>query len=169
MSFDTFAFEVLGRPAPQGSKRVVPTAAGPRLVESSKAVGPYRETVAREALAAATQLPADLRQRLLAGPVRVVLHFWLARPTGHLRTGRHHPQLRPSAPTRPAVKPDVDKLARAALDGLVAGRAIRDDAQVVALSAIKRYAAHDAPERTVIEITPLPATVADGEARALAA
>jgi Holliday junction resolvase RusA-like endonuclease len=45
----------------------------------------------------------------------------------------------------PTTKPDVDKLARAVLDGLVAGGAMKDDAQVSMVIAEKRYAIDRAP------------------------
>lgn len=53
--------------------------------------------------------------------------------------------MRPSAPRRPGVKPDLDKLVRSTLDGLVAGGALEDDARIVGLVASKRYAAKGSP------------------------
>src|SRR5579884_2129346 len=47
--------------------------------------------------------------------------------------------LRPSAPLGHAVRPDLDKLARAVLDALVGAGVIRDDAQVAELHATKGY------------------------------
>lgn len=119
---------VRGIPAPQGSKRHVGNG---RMVEMSKAVGPWREAVRAETQRAVL-LP-------LAGPVEVALSFWLPRPKGHYRTGRNAHLIRPGAPDFPAGKPDLDKLARAVLDGLTAGGAWKDDSQAVALSACKMY------------------------------
>lgn len=128
---------VNGIPAPQGSKRHVGNG---RMVESSKAVAPWREAVR-------TETQHALGQPILAGPVTVQIQFYLPRPAGHYGAKG----LRPSAPPAPAVKPDVDKLARAVLDGIVAGGAIRDDAQVSVLIASKAYADH-APTGCVVRV-----------------
>ena len=125
---------VSGRPAPQGSKRHVGNG---RMVEMSKAVGPWREAVRAE-----TQLEMWTQGRggsPLEGPVAVRLRFWLARPASHYGTGRNKAVVKPSAPRRPAGRPDVDKLARAVLDGLTMGGAFADDSQVVDLQASKWY------------------------------
>lgn len=45
----------------------------------------------------------------------------------------------------PTVKPDIDKLARAVLDALVEAKVMRDDAQVIFLSAAKYYAVEVEP------------------------
>lgn len=119
---------VRGKPAPQGSKRHV---GGGRMVEMSKAVGPWREAVRDE-----TQKVAATR---FTGPVEVHISFGLDRPRGHYRTGRSAHLLRPSAPELPAVRPDIDKLARAVLDGLKTGGAYKDDSQVVVLQLAKVY------------------------------
>ena len=125
---------VSGRPAPQGSKRHVGNG---RMVEMSKAVGPWREAVRAE-----TQLEMWTQGRggsPLEGPVAVRLRFWLTRPASHYGTGRNKAVVKPSAPQRPAGRPDVDKLARAVLDGLTMGGAFADDSQVVDLQASKWY------------------------------
>jgi Holliday junction resolvase RusA-like endonuclease len=72
----------------------------------------------------------------IEGPVSVELVFYMPAPK------------RRNA--RPAVKPDVDKLARAVLDGLT-GSAFADDGQVVELKASKRYADLEHP-RTGVQI-----------------
>jgi Holliday junction resolvase RusA-like endonuclease len=71
--------------------------------------------------------------------VAVRLRFWLTRPASHYGTGRNKAVVKPSAPRRPAGRPDVDKLARAVLDGLTMGGAFTDDSQVVELQASKWY------------------------------
>src|SRR5215472_3525905 len=96
---------VNGRPAPQGSKRHVGNG---RMIEMSKAVGPWREAVRAETQAAVTA-PLD-------GAVGVSVLFWLPRPRSHYRTGRHADVVKPTAPRRPTGRPDLDKLARAVLD-----------------------------------------------------
>lgn len=121
---------VRGVPAPQGSKRHV---GGGRMVEQSRAVGPWREAVRAE-----TQRAMD-GDEPIGGALEVTLHFSLPRPKNHYGTGRNANKLKPSAPTYPSGKPDVDKLCRAVLDGLTEGGAWRDDAQVTFLTAGKYW------------------------------
>jgi crossover junction endodeoxyribonuclease RusA len=109
-------FWVSGRPAPQGSKRHI---GGGRMIEMSKSVGPWREAVRGEAQRAFSAP--------LEGPVKVSVEFLLAKPKSVRRD-------------TPCVRPDLDKLIRAVLDGLTAGGAFGDDAQVTELSASKSYA-----------------------------
>lgn len=112
-------FFVPGIPAPQGSKRHVGNG---RMVESSKALKPWREDIVRLATAATgTQLD---------GAVAVEATFILLRPKSVTQAKR----------PRPTVKPDIDKLARAVLDALTIARTITDDAAVVNLHASKFYA-----------------------------
>lgn len=81
----------------------------------------------RAAIRAAAALAFVDGVRWESEPVDVELEFVLARPATVRR------QL-------PSVRPDVDKLARAVLDGLT-GVAFRDDGQVVRLVATKSYGA----------------------------
>jgi crossover junction endodeoxyribonuclease RusA len=83
--------------------------------------------------AALDACPVTLQER----PVVVSIQFRMPRPRGHTneRTG----QLRPKAPQRPSVKPDVDKLARCTLDALT-GVAFDDDSRIVELVLFKTYA-----------------------------
>jgi crossover junction endodeoxyribonuclease RusA len=127
---------VPGNPAPQGSK----TPRGRmgqrvQLVESSKAVGPWRSTVAYHVAQVYTGAPLD-------GPLSVRLEFVMRRPTST-----------PKRRTPPAVrKPDIDKLARAILDALTAV-AWRDDSQVTDLRASKRLAELDEQPGVHIHLT----------------
>ncbi|WP_280201288.1 RusA family crossover junction endodeoxyribonuclease [Nocardia cyriacigeorgica] len=107
-----------GTPAPQGSKKHVGRGI---LVESSQAVGPWRERVALAVHQQGWQ-PLD-------GPVAVDLTFVMPRPKST-----------PKRWTPAAVKrPDIDKLARAILDAIT-GQAFADDSQVVELNLTKRLA-----------------------------
>jgi crossover junction endodeoxyribonuclease RusA len=117
------AFEILGTPAPQGSKRHVGRGI---MVESSKAVKPWRIAVAwaaREAMAG--QPPLD-------GPLVLTLEFRLAPPSSASRK---------KLALGPCRKPDLDKLLRSTLDGLCEGGLMVDDARVVEIRASKSYAA----------------------------
>jgi crossover junction endodeoxyribonuclease RusA len=114
------------------------------MVEMSRAVGPWREAVRAETQRAA--------QFVAEKPVEVTIDFWLTRPKGHYGTGRNATTLRGSAPVWPSGRPDLDKLARAVLDGLTMGGAWRDDSQVVRLNAAKWYLDYpdEAPGCTII-------------------
>jgi crossover junction endodeoxyribonuclease RusA len=132
------SFTVHGTPAPQGSKKHVGNGV---MVESSKAVKPWRQDVAAAAEAAMCGNWATLG--LWDGAVGVDIEFWFARPKGHYRTGKNAHILRDSAPLHPSVRPDVDKTTRAVLDALKTAGAIKDDARVTDLHAVKRYCRRD--------------------------
>ena len=69
-------------------------------------------------------------------PLRVTMTFRMARPSGHWRKAGG---LKPSAPTYPAGRPDLDKLVRATADALT-GSIYDDDARIVAKISAKVYA-----------------------------
>lgn len=119
----TLFVEILGEPAPQGSKNAYVINGRPVLVESSKKVKPWRATVAASAHQAAHEAgwsKSDL-------PLRVHVDFFLKRPVSVTRQ-------------RPDRKPDIDKLLRSVLDGISdAGTVWSDDARVVELSSVKHY------------------------------
>jgi Holliday junction resolvase RusA-like endonuclease len=114
-----------GIPGPQGSKSHV---GGGRMIESSAKVKPWRDVVAWSAIAARNRVRG---WRQLTGPVALSLTFTMPRPRSHFGTGKNAKVVRPSAPARPAVTPDLDKLVRATCDALKTSRVYRDDAQVV--------------------------------------
>ena len=129
---------VLGRPAPQGSKRAFVIRGGPRkgqaaVIESSHdRVKSWRQAVLDAALNAQDAFaPADDPGFPLAGPLEVSMVFVMPRPKSHYRTGRNAHLLRDSAPAYPHGKPDVSKLCRAAEDALTDAGIWADDAQVV--------------------------------------
>lgn len=139
---------VNGKPAPQGSKRHVGNG---RMIEMSKAVGPWREAVRGETQRAMST------GAWLAGttqPILIDVVFYLPRPAAHYGSGRNGGVVKGSAPGYPAGRPDVDKLARAVLDGLTMGGAMADDAQVVELQARKRWA-DGHPAGAVINLEPM--------------
>lgn len=139
---------VLGLPAPQGSKT---RGANGGMRESSKAVAPWREAIRAETQRAEPLAPPR------GLPVAVRIRIYLPRPGGHYGTGRNAETVRPGAPARPTGKPDLDKLERACLDGLVAGAALHDDACVTWLQASKDWSDDRHPPGAIIEIdTDLP-------------
>jgi crossover junction endodeoxyribonuclease RusA len=123
---------VRGTPAPQGSKRHIGNG---RMVEMSKAVGPWREAVRAETQKAMIGMAPRTQ------PVSVLINFYLPRPKTLAKSV-----------TLPAKRPDIDKLARAVLDGLTEGGAWLDDAQVVRLMAQKNYAGTEKPPGCEIDI-----------------
>src|SRR5260370_35517082 len=98
----------------QGSKRHV---GGGRMVEMSRAVGPWREAVRAETQRAMNGTGP------LTGPGEVLAAFVLPRPKSL-----------PGRVVHPAKRPDLDKLARARLDGLNEGAAVGAGAQVSPLN-----------------------------------
>lgn len=133
------SFDVVGTPAPQGSKRgfVNRHTGKVSMVESSsERVRSWRSDV-RDA---AEKAVADDGWPLERGPVAVTVVFRIGRPKGHYGTGRNADVLKASAPPFPAKKPDLDKLARATLDALT-GIVFADDEQVVTLRVRKVWVA----------------------------
>jgi Holliday junction resolvase RusA-like endonuclease len=119
-------FEVVGDPVPQGSKRAFlpPGQTRPVIVDDNK--GPlrtWRDTMRSAATDAMGQQPLPY----FDGPVAVRLTFRLVQPKTVKRV-------------YPAVKPDLDKLVRAALDAFTSARVWQDDAQVVQILTSKVYA-----------------------------
>jgi Holliday junction resolvase RusA-like endonuclease len=145
-----FHAEVLGLPIPQGSKRAFRHATTGRvvLVDANASLADWRALVSSRA------------QQAMAGrqpftrPCKASLGFYLPRPAGHYGTGRNAGTLRPSAPLWPGVKPDLDKLIRAAFDALTVAGVWRDDALCCGLSAWKAYA-DTRPVGLVLTVTDL--------------
>lgn len=125
------SIDVVGEPAPQGSKRHV---GGGVLIESSAKVKPWRQAVAW-ACKEAAQL---WNWKQTDEPVLLAITFTLPRPRGHYnKKGK----LLPSAPAYPHRKPDLDKLLRATFDGITDSNCIyTDDARVVGVKSTKFYA-----------------------------
>jgi crossover junction endodeoxyribonuclease RusA len=74
------------------------------------------------------------------GPVEVDLRFYFDRPKSHLNGSG---SLRRGYGPDHTVKPDLDKLVRALLDAGTDAGVWHDDAQVVRLTASKRYVGTD--------------------------
>ena len=138
---------VYGEPAPQGSKRAYVRGTRAVLVESSAKVKPWRQAI----VAAVLQQEPNLR---LAGPVCVRATFFHKRPKAHYGSKQGQPYLKPTAPTWVAKTPDLDKVLRSTLDGLVDSGLIADDSQVVVIHAQQRYSGPDEREGAVIHVTP---------------
>lgn len=145
------SFELLGDPVPQGSMvAVLSKNDGRPFVKPSNetALRRFRKALAEAAWVGMARRSAALIEK---GPVAVVLTYEVSRPASHLGTGRNAGSLRPSAPTRPATRPDGDKIERAVLDALT-GVCFKDDGQVVEVDWSKRFAAPGSPSRTVVTV-----------------
>lgn len=145
---------VVGTPAPQGSKRAFVVNGRAVMAESSKKVKPWRQDVK----SAVEDLGAD--HAPFTGPLEVQVDFYLPRPGYHFRTGKHAGELKPNAPLHVDKKPDADKLLRSTLDGLKEAGVYRDDAQVAVVTGRKYYA--DAATGARISVRPLNVSPADG-------
>ncbi len=142
----SYSWKTIGIPAPQGSKRHV---GGGRMIESCKALKPWREAII-----------ADAKQQNITGvidtPVGVSLVFCFPRPKRHY--GKNGTVLA-TAPTHKTTRPDLDKLTRGVLDSLVYAGMIADDSLVYSINAHKRYCiGQEAPGVliTVMDTTDLP-------------
>ena len=150
-------FTVYGRAQQKGSKRALPvrSKAGPTravLVESNKRAAPWAAEVKSAALRAICGPGyGDPIVELFRGPVRVEMAFWFARPRSHYGTGRNAGTVRAGAPAHMITMPDIDKLARCAVDALT-GVVFHDDAQVSELFLQKRYGE---PESLVVKVVEL--------------
>lgn len=125
-------FTVIGLPAAQGSKRFVGLSKSGRgiLIESSRAVKPWR-TAVEQAVMLAAPFGGRRDPILFRGAVSVDVTFTLPRPKS-ARKG-----------VRPAGRPDLDKLVRSTLDALTAAGVFEDDGRVVSLITQKYYVGHD--------------------------
>ena len=138
-------FRVVGEPATQGSHN---TGRRGQVYDKNKKLAPWRDAVIAAALPLfGGRAQADPALQWLNGPLCVSVTFILPRPPSHFRKGSRSHLLASDAPASPATRPDLDKMLRATLDALKMGMAYRDDGQVVAVQADKRYAAHEDAQR----------------------
>lgn len=140
------ACDVIGTPIPQGSQRAFNRKGGgrPIVTADNAKTRPWKDAITWAAQTAAHK--AELQT--IREPINVNVHFRFLRPTGHYGA---RGTLLPSAPGRPKVKPDLDKLVRAVLDALTDAGVWFDDAQVVGISATKAYC-DDLPPGVSIEL-----------------
>jgi Holliday junction resolvase RusA-like endonuclease len=126
------SFEIIGLPVAQGSMRAFSLKNGGYAMVATNAakLKPWRLEMKETA---ASALAGFVTPGAIA--VRLELDFRFPRPGGHF--GKRG--IRPSAPQQMFRRPDLDKLIRAVLDALKDAGAFRDDAQVDAIRARKRY------------------------------
>jgi len=109
------SFFVRGRPIPQGSMKFIRP--GVMIHSRSQDLALWRADIARNA--------ELFGFKPVASAVKVQLDFVMSKPKSAKRVF-------------PSVKPDLDKLVRAVLDGLT-GVVYEDDSQVILISASKTY------------------------------
>ena len=131
---------VRDEPRPQGSKRAfalrkggAPTGRAVVVDDNKPELRNWRESVRSE-----TQRAMD-GQAPLEGPVVLAVTFTVPKPQSAPKRKR----------TWPCKKPDLDKLLRGVCDGLKAGGAYRDDAQVVEILRLGKFYPADA-ERVLL-------------------
>ena len=124
---------VYGNPAPQGSKKFLGVRGGKGiLVESSKAVKPWREAVKFAGLEAMDEGALSIGRHCngaMPGAVSVRMIFTLPKPKSAPKSRR----------TWPDRKPDLSKLVRSTEDALTDAGVWEDDARVVLCVASKCY------------------------------
>lgn len=141
-------FVVYGPPATAGSKTPYPFhksngSLGVRVTHADKRFRPWSSECKAAAMEAAKGL-------VLTGPVLLIVRVVRDRPKGHYGTGRNADQVRDSAPSYPATKPDLTKIVRAVEDSLT-GILWRDDSQVVRQITSKDWGTPERVEVTVAE------------------
>ena len=116
------------------------------MVESSKAVKPWRQDVKHAALAC---VPHDWDT---TRPMAISIVFRFKRPATHI--GKKG--VKPSAPQHNTSgrNGDLSKLVRSTEDALT-GVTYDDDRQIVTMNVSKRYCVGDEPQGALITITPL--------------
>jgi len=121
-------FDVIGRPAPQGSK----TSLGKgRFKEQSPYLDAWRNDVRASAGKA-------FGEALVDGPLFTRIIFYFPRPKSHYIAGNPERPLKDSAPFFYASTPDLDKLQRSTNDALT-GVIWVDDAKIAGSISYKVY------------------------------
>lgn len=127
------SFQVLGVPAPQGSKTAVTIAGKARVIEAGSATGRARHRSWRRAVAEAARDIVDT-ERLdtpLDGPLWLDIGFRLPMPTSRPK------RLRTLGQAWHTTRPDLSKLIRSTEDALTDAGLIRDDARISWLTVTK--------------------------------
>lgn len=140
MNRPSISFTVHGVAQPKGSTRAfVPKGwTRPIITSSNKNLKGWEQTIRAELQVVMATTDRATLAAIFESPVAVGLRFHLPRPKS-----------KPKA-KYPTTKPDVDKLARAAIDAL-SGVAFKDDNQVVAVQARKVYADGAAKVEIIID------------------
>ena len=131
LAIEAFDDDVEGIPQPQGSARAFLHRGRPVITSANRKLRPWRQT-----------LEASFRRRMenrapVLGPVSVTMTFRMPRPQSHYGAKGITPR---ASTEQPSIRPDLDKLARAANDALTDAGVIYDDSQITRMILAKRYA-----------------------------
>jgi Holliday junction resolvase RusA-like endonuclease len=132
-------FFVYGTPVPQGSSTAFVHNGKAIITSANRNLKGWRVKIRGAAFVAnarRTAQEAPGGEFPVPGYYMVRLSFWMPRPAFHYGAKG----LKASAPAFPAVKPDLDKLVRAILDGITDAKVWGDDSQVIGIMAVKMYA-----------------------------
>lgn len=134
-------FVVVGTPQPKGSARAfMPKGwTRPVITSDNPSLKKWEATIRGELQRVMATTPRPVLAELFTAPVSVTLIFRVARPKSL-----------PKRVNEAVKKPDLDKLVRGAIDAM-SGVLFKDDAQVVALGARKRYAEQAAQVEIIVE------------------
>lgn len=140
MNRPSISFTVHGVAQPKGSTRAfMPKGARfPVVTSDNKSLKGWEQTIRGELQVVMARTNKATLAAIFESPVAVGLRFHLPRPKSKKKA------------KYPTTKPDVDKLARAAIDAL-SGVAFKDDNQVVAVQARKVYADGAAKVEIIID------------------
>jgi Holliday junction resolvase RusA-like endonuclease len=140
---ECITLDVVGVPAPQGSKTAMVIGGHARVVEGTSASGRMKHKSWREGVTmAARDWLTEHPQPPLCEPVRVKILFRFPLPGSDKYRTRH------------AQTPDIDKILRSTFDALVVGGILKDDSFIYEVSATKLYAHGDFPVGASIRIYP---------------
>ena len=126
---ESFTFEVLGEPIPQGSLKAF-TPKGwkrPILTSDNKRTKPWKQEVKQMAMEAMAQMVPRVIRFEKPKAIGIECRFYFQRPKSTKK-----------AIVDKVTKPDIDKLARAILDALT-GIVFEDDSQVTTLVCWKGF------------------------------
>ena len=131
----SITFTVYGKPEPQGSSRAFIIGGKARITSANAKLKPFRQRLTAEAIQNCCDMMPYFKKHV---PLQLTVVFTFLKP--------------PSSPKKRGcvVKPDLDKLVRAVGDALT-GSVWHDDAQVISISASKRYGSIEATQITVEE------------------
>lgn len=120
------SFNVVGTPVAQGSKRIIPTPNGPRLIETASNHRTWRTDLHTTA-----KQHAETLDKPLDGPLTLTITFRFPMPQSRPK------RVRAAGKAPKTTTPDLDKLIRAVGDALTEAGLIRDDARITNITATK--------------------------------
>jgi Holliday junction resolvase RusA-like endonuclease len=137
-------FDVVGQPAPQGSKKGWYNPKTKRVhmsEQTEKTVKPWREDVRQAAITAHQQLGYQLD-----GPLGARMVFSVRKPASKPTWWPKGVPWKVTLPWRPASAPDLSKLLRSTEDAITSSGLWKDDARVVEYARLAKVFVSEDPE-----------------------